>query len=201
MTALDSKGALNLQVLTSFPNEFEASPVLDALRDNGIRAEAVGGYTAGFIAEAPGSVSILVRQADLQAARKILEDIRADLAVIDWATVDVGDDGDSEGRGEPEKAEVDATEHQQPLQYSITSLLVAQTVVAVVCGLLLGPAAGLIGIVVVAMVVAATVYAGSDLHRTRQVWSHFGRVLTIGTAIWLLTVLARIAWDAVVGVF
>lgn len=201
MTALHSKDGSNLQVLTSFPSEFGAGPVVDALKDNGIRSEAVGGYTAGFIAEAPGSVSILVREADLPDARKVLAQIEKELGAIDWESVDVGDDEDAIGEAEAEKAEEDVTGHREPLQFSIASLLAVQTLIAVVFGLLLGPAAGLVGIVGVAVIVAATVYAGSDLQRTRKVWGHFGRAMTVGMVIWLVMVLGQIAWEAILTAF
>lgn len=53
---------MSLKALVSVSNEIEASVIIDALADHGIRANAVGGYTACFRAEAPGLVNVLVGQ-------------------------------------------------------------------------------------------------------------------------------------------
>ncbi|MEM1329936.1 MAG: DUF2007 domain-containing protein [Planctomycetota bacterium] len=58
--------------LGSFKNEFEASLAKNALAEAGIPCELVGQLTAGFRAEAPGSVSLLVRSQDAELAREIL---------------------------------------------------------------------------------------------------------------------------------
>ena len=63
-------------VLVSVPNEIEAAAILGALGDVGIEGHAVGGYTAGFRAEAPGMVQIVVKQADFERARETLEALR-----------------------------------------------------------------------------------------------------------------------------
>ena len=49
-----------------------------------------GGFTAGFKAEAPGSVQILVRSSDLDEAERALAEIRKDEGEIDWSQIDVG---------------------------------------------------------------------------------------------------------------
>ena len=43
-----------------------------ALEDAGISANAQGGLTAGFRAEAPGGVRVMVRRADVERAREVL---------------------------------------------------------------------------------------------------------------------------------
>lgn len=63
-------------VLVSVPNEIEAAAILGALGDVGIEGHALGGYTAGFRAEAPGLVQIVVRQADLERAKATLDSLR-----------------------------------------------------------------------------------------------------------------------------
>lgn len=64
-------------VLTTRPNEAQAALLVAALEGRGVKAEATGGFTAGFRAEAPGEVSILVRACDLERAREALREIEA----------------------------------------------------------------------------------------------------------------------------
>jgi hypothetical protein len=78
-------------VLLSVANEIEAGSILTALADYDIEASTVGGFTSGFKAEAPGSVQILVRRADLDRANRALAEIRHDEGKIDWSSVDVGE--------------------------------------------------------------------------------------------------------------
>ncbi len=63
----------NPKVLASCRNEFEAGVLVNLLAERGIRARATGEYTAGFRAEAPGDVHVLVRPEDLDQARAILD--------------------------------------------------------------------------------------------------------------------------------
>jgi hypothetical protein len=77
--------------LLSVINEIEAASVASALAGYDIESTTVGGFTSGFKAEAPGSVQILVRRADLDRATRALAEIREDQGTIDWSTVDVGD--------------------------------------------------------------------------------------------------------------
>ncbi len=58
----------SLKVLSRVPTEAEASLIVQRLAGQDIAAQAVGGYTAGFAAQAPGDVSVLVRGADLERA-------------------------------------------------------------------------------------------------------------------------------------
>ena len=55
-------------------NEIEAALIVASLADEGIHAEAVGGLTSGFRAEAPGDVTIIVRGEDAERARAFLAD-------------------------------------------------------------------------------------------------------------------------------
>ena len=70
-------------------NDVEAAAIISALADHGIEASATGGYTAGFRAEAPGDVTVVVRREHAAAAKKILQGLRGDQK-IDWSEVDVG---------------------------------------------------------------------------------------------------------------
>ena len=81
-------------LLTSAPNEMEAGIIVGALEEQGIKATMSGVYTAGFRAEAPGWVQVLVTQRDLARAQKILDDVRKDHDEIDWSQVDVGEPED-----------------------------------------------------------------------------------------------------------
>jgi hypothetical protein len=59
--------------LAAFTNELPAEALVEALAAEGIRAMAVGGYTSGFRAEAPGEVQVVIASKDLSRAKEILE--------------------------------------------------------------------------------------------------------------------------------
>jgi hypothetical protein len=80
--------------LLSVANEIEAAGIVTALAEYGIEASLIGGFTAGYKAEAPGSVQILVRRSDLDQARRALAEIRKDQGNIDWSTINVGEPAD-----------------------------------------------------------------------------------------------------------
>ncbi|MBN1395683.1 MAG: DUF2007 domain-containing protein [Pirellulales bacterium] len=63
-----------LVALFAAANEIEAATIVGYLDQFGVKAFAAGGYTAGFRAEAPGDVKVLVKQADLERAKKLLEE-------------------------------------------------------------------------------------------------------------------------------
>lgn len=87
----------NPEELTSLihvPTESEAAPIVDALKVAGISATMTGGFTAGFIAEAPGDISIQIFKRDEAAAAEVLRQFKADNASIDWDQVDVGEPED-----------------------------------------------------------------------------------------------------------
>jgi len=86
------------EVLVSVPNDVEAAAIVTALAERGVRASTTGGYTAGFRAEAPGQISVVVRYADLDQAKLTLAEIEKDQAEIDWSQVDVGDPDEANGR-------------------------------------------------------------------------------------------------------
>ena len=77
--------------LTSVSTEIEAGSLITALAALGVTANAVGGYTAGFRAEAPGQVEIWVRRQDLDLAQKAMVEISAEDDNVDWSKVDVGE--------------------------------------------------------------------------------------------------------------
>jgi hypothetical protein len=68
-----------LEVVARVTNEMEASLIVQCLANQGINARAVGGFTSGFRAEAPGDVSVLVRSGDLERAKKVVAATRQGL--------------------------------------------------------------------------------------------------------------------------
>ena len=68
-------------------DDIEAQLITNLLADAGIEAMVTGGSLAGFRAEAPANVCVVVRAADADAAREALAAVRP---TIDEA--DVGDD-------------------------------------------------------------------------------------------------------------
>ncbi len=65
----------NPEVLTSVRTDVEAAAIVGALAARGIEASTTGGYTAGFRAEAPGYVNVIVKYEDLDRARHALVEI------------------------------------------------------------------------------------------------------------------------------
>jgi len=82
------------EVLMRVPSEVEAAAIVTALASRGIEALTTGGFTAGFRAEAPGQVSVMVHQDDLAPARQAITEIQQEAHDIDWSQVDVGKDED-----------------------------------------------------------------------------------------------------------
>lgn len=74
----------------------EAGIVVAALEENGIRSTMTGAATAGFRAEAPGWVHVLVAEEDLPQAEALLEEIGHSQDDVDWSQVDVGQPEDKE---------------------------------------------------------------------------------------------------------
>ena len=77
--------------LAFFPSEVEATMVADELKREGIQSEPAGLLTAGFRAEAPGRVKVLVHQSDLERARTLLDEYVKSRDHIDWSQVDLGE--------------------------------------------------------------------------------------------------------------
>ncbi len=76
--------------VTSMPNELEAGVVVAALEESGIKSTMSGVYTAGFRAEAPGQVQILVAKEDEARAREVIRLGEENKEDVDWSQVDVG---------------------------------------------------------------------------------------------------------------
>jgi membrane protease YdiL (CAAX protease family) len=66
----------DLQILIRVPTEVEATLIVQCLTGQNIAVQAVGAFTSGFAAEAPGDVSILVKRGDLARASSIMAKFR-----------------------------------------------------------------------------------------------------------------------------
>ena len=82
--------------LTSAANDMEAAAIVAALCNEGIEANMTGEFTAGFRAEAPGNVQVMVKQCDLTRAQEFLCRFEEKGSPIDWSQVDVGEPEDTE---------------------------------------------------------------------------------------------------------
>lgn len=60
------------------PTEPAATVLVNVLADAGIRAVAVGGFTAGFAAEAPGWVQVKTFERDADKAREIIAQVKTE---------------------------------------------------------------------------------------------------------------------------
>ncbi len=61
--------------LLEVPSSTEAAMAVSVLEAHDIEATTAGDFTAGFIAEAPGRVRVLVKQSDLARAQLTLSDV------------------------------------------------------------------------------------------------------------------------------
>ena len=86
----------NPEILASFATEIEAAAVVNAIRESGIEVLTTGSFTAGFRAEAPGAVHVVVRNEDLDRAKKLLATIGQYKSEVDWSNIDVGDAEDQD---------------------------------------------------------------------------------------------------------
>ena len=59
------------------PTEQLAAILVSVLADEGIRAVATGGFTAGFVAEAPGWVSVQTFESEAERAKQIIAELRS----------------------------------------------------------------------------------------------------------------------------
>lgn len=81
----------NIVTLAFFATEVEATMIADELKREGIQAEPAGLLTAGFRAEAPGRVKVLVHERDFEQAKALLDEYVHSREQIDWSQVDLGE--------------------------------------------------------------------------------------------------------------
>jgi len=67
----------NPVVVAKYPTEFEASLIKNMLVNAGIPSQVAGGITAGFRAETPGMVQVLVPGGFEEEARLLIEEFEA----------------------------------------------------------------------------------------------------------------------------
>lgn len=191
--------------LVALADEFEATTIANLLREQGIPAQATGGFTSGFRAEAPGDVRVVVFQRDLERARSLLAEIRPDDEPLQGAeSAPTSDDRDLDWESpEPEEDSLEARkEKNRAFQYGLAALLIVQTAVGVVLAVfkMLSPSAlgaliltGMVACVVLYAVVAATVHIASDLERGRL----FSRVAIVVSFVGLIALeLLVLLWTA-----
>lgn len=78
-------------LLTEVLTEHDAILLRDALAEQGIRAVYNGAAIAGFRAETPAMVRVLVSESDLARATELMAELKLGApAEIDWSQVDVG---------------------------------------------------------------------------------------------------------------
>ena len=79
-----------LDVVFSAVDEIQATMVVNALTESGVRAMMQGQHVASFRAENWSDVKVVVRTGDVPAAKQVLAelDLTAD---VDWDQVDVGE--------------------------------------------------------------------------------------------------------------
>jgi hypothetical protein len=113
----------HIKLLTSTPLEMDAGIIVSALEENGIKATLSGAATAGFRAEAPGWVQVLVAEEDLSRAQRVLEEVqRSHSDEVDWSQVDVG-----QPEGEPLPDAVPrwmTLQVWRPIAYVVASVIV-----------------------------------------------------------------------------
>lgn len=74
--ANEDLNAAHLVTVAERSSEIAAGVLVNVLADAGIRATAVGGFTAGFRAEAPGWVEVKVFQRDAERAQEVIAEIK-----------------------------------------------------------------------------------------------------------------------------
>jgi hypothetical protein len=80
-----------LVVLTEAKTGFEAETIAHSLEAQGVRATVADAMTTELFSGAIGSAKVMVRRADLKAARNALRSIKAESVDIDWSELDVGE--------------------------------------------------------------------------------------------------------------
>lgn len=78
--------------------ESEAEMIAAAVRSEGIRVQVAGGTVAGYRAEVPAIVRVLVRPEDHARAAAIVDEARRSAAAVDWDRVDVGETTEEPGK-------------------------------------------------------------------------------------------------------
>src|SRR5215472_5336481 len=78
-------------VLAVVPSEIESALIAEALHEANIEAEVTDTASSLFRVASPEGVQILVKQGDLERAKRELERIRDEASHIDWSKVSIGE--------------------------------------------------------------------------------------------------------------
>lgn len=94
----------DLKTVVSCPTEFEAATKVAVLEEAGIEAFVFGAAHAALpLGQKFLAVPVQVRAADLERARVILSENRANAPSIDWDSVDIGEREDNLPLGQPSR--------------------------------------------------------------------------------------------------
>lgn len=169
-----STPSTRLVTLVGLPNEMEAAIVVDALARCGIRASAVGAASAGFRAEAPGLVSVLVAEDDAARALEVLSAVDLGSEEVDWSQVDVGQPEDAEDEADSPSPGERPDAGEKPVrrpQFRLATLFFLQAAICAVLAiwktspvLMVAAAVGAL----VAMTIAGTVLIARHGDRLRR---------------------------------
>jgi len=197
------------KTLAWLANEIEAAMIVNALEEQGIRATAVGGYTSGFRAEAPGGVRVVVAQGDLFRAREVLAEVRREQAEIAGPEADRDEeepteDGEERASGLPAGPPAAASPpKRRAFQYSLGTLVALQTIVSVALAMRTGLRADALTAVAIfgtmlGVAILCIVPITSGPTRTRAAWARVGRVLVPGFAAVVLVELILVVVEVLV---
>ncbi len=78
------------ETLLVVSSDFEASLIIQELASCEIEALSTLDNTAGLRTDAPGSVTIFVKNADLEKAKLVMVDYEKNVGKVDWSSIDVG---------------------------------------------------------------------------------------------------------------
>lgn len=78
--------------LLSAKTPFEGEAIAAALRDRGVNAQVILSANAAVWGGALGLAQVVVLASEESTARRVLEEIKAEVSQIDWDKVDLGDE-------------------------------------------------------------------------------------------------------------
>jgi hypothetical protein len=79
----------DLKTVATVTHEFQASAIVDALEEAGIKARAVGGVISDFREGFPAGVAVVVAESDLARAKQVVDELQQHRGEVDWSKVDV----------------------------------------------------------------------------------------------------------------
>jgi hypothetical protein len=79
----------DLKTVATVSHEFQASVIVGALEEAGIKARAVGGVISDLREGFPVGISVVVAESDLARAKEVVDELRLHRGEVDWSKVDV----------------------------------------------------------------------------------------------------------------